>query len=80
MRGETTWHPAPSRDRPHDGARLDRPRRSPSGSTLGVTGSPPVLADRGTDGHGDTAPGVAPRGALWQVQHDAPHGPFHPDR
>lgn len=37
-----------------------------------------ALARYGPDGHGDAAPGVAPRGALRQVQHDPAHRPLDP--
>lgn len=38
-----------------------------------------ALAGCGADCDGDAAPGVAPRGALRQVQHQSAHRPLDPD-
>jgi len=73
MRGETAWRHTTSRDQHRERACLDRPRRSLSGHTLVVRETYPVLAGWSADGHSDTAPGVPPRGALRQVQHEPTH-------
>ncbi len=41
---------------------------------------PPALAGCGPDGHGDAAPGVAPRSALRQMQHESADRPLDPHR
>jgi hypothetical protein len=80
MRGETVWHTVTSMDQHRDGALSDRPRRSPSVRPSVATGFRSVLADCGANGHGDPAPGVAPRGAMRKMQDESTDGPIHPDR
>ena len=41
---------------------------------------PPTLSGGGSDGHGDPTPGVAPRRALRQVQHESADRPLDPAR